>query len=460
MALFVPVLAAYPLWTWRRLETTMRFVDAEIARLDREPEVIPAAVRTRAQPAIDPIEDRLAVLRIAAERLRHARQFITETLENLPDGAVVADVDGRVAYATKRAAGDFGAEPGTSLAGRPLAELLAVLDPVPGASWAHTVAEVLAKQRPVAHEARHRDGRDILVKLAPFRADDLDPVALIALLSDVTPLKEADRLREEARAAAALREREAELNRLNEALERSVAERTAELAEANRQLEAFSYSVAHDLRSPLRHIDGFSKLLLRLHHDGLDPEAQRLIGRIQTSAERAGTLITALLDLSRVARRPVYRQDVDLSALARTVQDDLAGEAGEREVEWRIDPGMRVQGDADLLYVLLTNLLGNALKYTRDVSPARIAFGTSGRSHGRMEFFVRDNGAGFDMAHADRLFEPFQRLHDSSEYDGTGVGLATVYRILAKHGGTIRGEGRPGAGATFFFTLPAASADR
>src|SRR6185436_10002020 len=128
MALVVAVLAAYPLWTWRRLETTMRFVDAEIARLDREPEVIPAAVRTRAQPAIDPIEDRLAVLRIAAERLRHARQFITETLENLPDGAVVADADGRVAYATQRAAGDFGAEPGTSLAGRPLAELLSVLD--------------------------------------------------------------------------------------------------------------------------------------------------------------------------------------------------------------------------------------------------------------------------------------------------------------------------------------------
>ena len=454
MALAVPVLAAYPLWTWRRLETAMRFVDAEIVRLDEEPGVLPTTARVRARPPVDPIEDRLRVLRLAGERLRSARQFITETLEALPDGAIVADRNGRVAFATRRAAQDMGAGSGSVLAGRGLAELLSVLETEVDVSWERIVEHMLTGQRPASCEARHPDGRDFVVKFALFRADGMGADAIIALLSDVTPLTEADRLREEARAAAHLREREAELNRLNEALERKVAERTAELADANRELEAFSYSVAHDLRAPLRHIDGFSGLLLRLHGGGLDPEVQRLIERIHASARHAGALVAALLNLSRIARQPLHKQVVDLSALAREVQEELAAESAGRAIEWRVEPDLKVRGDADLLRVVLSNLLGNALKYTREATPARIAFGTSGRSRGQVEFFVRDNGTGFDMAYAGRLFEPFQRLHGSLEFEGTGIGLATVYRILARHGGAIRGEGRPGTGATFFFTLP------
>jgi signal transduction histidine kinase/CHASE2 domain-containing sensor protein len=454
MALIVPVLAAYPLWTWRRLETAMRFVDAEIARLDREPEVLPTIARIRERAPVDPVEDRLAVLRVAGERLRSARQFVTETLEALPDGAVVADWSGRVAFGTKRAPQDLGVETGAALVGRDLTELLSVLEPETAVSWERIVEHVLTGQRPASCEARHRDGRDFVVKFAPFRADGMKAAAIIALLSDVTPLTEADRLREEARAAAYLREREAELNRLNEALERKVAERTAELADANRELEAFSYSVAHDLRAPLRHIDGFSALLLKLHGDGLDPEVRRLLDRIRASAHHASALVAALLDLSRIARQTLHKEDVDLSALACEVQDELAAESAGRDVEWRIDAGMKVRGDANLLRVVLSNLLGNAFKYTREVSPARIAFGVSGRADGHTEFFVRDNGTGFDMAYASRLFEPFQRLHGAREFEGTGIGLATVHRILARHGGTIRGEGQPGTGATFYFTLP------
>ena len=456
MALVVPVLAAYPLWTWRRLEITMRFVDAEIARLEREPGAIPVPVRVRTRPALDPIEGRLAVLRVAGERLRNARRFITETLDNLPDGAFVADSEGRVAFATQRAARDFGADSGAALIGRPLPELLSLLatGPEPDGRWAGAVQQVLATQQPLVHEARHPTGRDVVVKLAPFRADDPSAVGMIALISDVTPLKEADRLREEARAVASLREREAELNRLNEALEQKVAERTAELAAANRELEAFSYSVAHDLTAPLRYIEGFSNILLKLDGAGADPEAHRLIERIHASARRASRMVTALLDLSQIARRTLHKRDVDLSALAHAVADELSAEAAGRAVEWHIAPGMRVKGDAELLRVALANLLGNALKYTRQVSPARIACGISARPEGQLEFFVRDNGTGFDMAYADRLFQPFQRLHSPGDFEGSGIGLATVYRVILKHGGTMRGEARPGAGATFYFTLP------
>ena len=454
MALVVPVLAAYPLWTWRRLETTMRFVDAEIVRLEREPEAIPSAVRMRAHPAVDPIEDRLAVLRIAGERLRNARRFITDILQSLPDGALVADAEGRVAFATDHAARDLGAGSGSALAGRSLAELLSLQQPDAGALWERHIRQVLATRQTLAHEARHRDGRDIVVKLAPFHAEGLAAAGLIALMSDVSPVKEAERLREEMRAVEALRQREAELARLNETLEHKVAERTAELAEANRELEAFSYTVAHDLRAPLRHIEGFSRMLLALHGAQAGAEQQRMIERIHASVRQAGSLVTALLDLSRVARRTLHREDVDLSALAHAVAEELHAEAAGREVEWRIAPGMRARCDAQLMRVVFSNLLGNALKYTRAAAPARIACGISGRSKGAVEFFVRDNGSGFDMALAERLFQPFQRLHAAGEFEGTGIGLATVHRILFKHGGAIRGEGRPGAGATFFFTLP------
>jgi PAS domain S-box-containing protein len=254
---------------------------------------------------------------------------------------------------------------------------------------------------------------------------------------------------------SALKEREAELRRLNEELERKVAERTTELEAANKELEAFVYSVSHDLRAPLRAIDGFSQVVVTQYGAELDAEALRMLDRVRAAAQRMGRLIADLLELSRLARSALRRTEVDLSELARAVIEDLSGEAAGRVVEWCIEPGMKVHGDPGLLRVALVNLLSNALKYTRDSVPARIELGTVRRHDRFVEFFVRDNGAGFDMAYAARLFQPFQRLHSRHEFEGTGIGLATVQRVVAKHGGTIRGEGCPGAGATFYFTLPA-----
>jgi PAS domain S-box-containing protein len=251
-----------------------------------------------------------------------------------------------------------------------------------------------------------------------------------------------------------LKERETELRRLNEELERKVAERTADLAAANKELEAFVYSVSHDLRAPLRGIDGFSHVILAQHGEQLDQEARQMLERVRAAAQRMGRLIADLLELSRLVRTVVRSTDVDLSRLAREVIDELSGEAGGRAVEWHVQPDMRVRGDPGLLRVALANLLGNALKYSRDASPARIELGIARRHEHCTEFFVRDNGAGFDMNYAARLFQPFQRLHAQHEFEGTGIGLATVLRVIAKHGGEIRGEGRPGAGATFYFTLP------
>ena len=251
-----------------------------------------------------------------------------------------------------------------------------------------------------------------------------------------------------------LKARETELRRLNEELERKVAERTADLAAANKELEAFVYSVSHDLRAPLRGIDGFSHVLVTEHGARLDQEARQLLERVRAAAQRMGQLIADLLELSRLTRSTVRSADVDLSGLAREVIDELAGEAGGRAVEWKVEPNMRVRGDPGLLRVALANLIANALKYSRDVSPARIELGVARREKRSAEFYVRDNGAGFDMDYAARLFQPFQRLHAQHEFEGTGIGLATVQRVIAKHGGQIRGEGRPGAGATFYFTLP------
>jgi len=168
-----------------------------------------------------------------------------------------------------------------------------------------------------------------------------------------------------------------------------------------------------------------------------------------------GHLIGELLALSRVARSAVNSVEVDLSALAQSVVDELGREAGERAVHWHIQPGIRVQGDVGLLRIALMNLLGNALKYTRKVSPARIEVGAARLPRNLVEVYVRDNGAGFDMAYVEQLFQPFKRLHSADEFEGTGIGLATVERIVAKHGGSIRGEARPGEGATFYFTIPA-----
>lgn len=231
-------------------------------------------------------------------------------------------------------------------------------------------------------------------------------------------------------------------------------ERTEELLMLNRELEAFSYSVSHDLRAPLRAIDGFSHLLEEQLAGKLDAETENYFGRIRAAVQRMFWMIEGLLELGRASRKEIDATQVDLSLCAREIVEDLAAGNGARRVEWLIEDGLRAVGDRQLLRLLLQNLLENAWKYTARCEAARIEFRAGQAADGTPEFTIRDNGAGFDMAHAQRLFQPFQRLHSTRDFDGTGIGLATVARIVHRHGGRIRAEGTPGRGASFHFTLP------
>jgi signal transduction histidine kinase len=237
-------------------------------------------------------------------------------------------------------------------------------------------------------------------------------------------------------------------------LERRVAERTAELAAINSELEAFAYSVSHDLRAPLRGIDGFSQALLEDYADKLDAVGQDYLRRVQAASQHMGQLIDDLLKLSRVTRAEAYHEPVELSALAQMVATDLQQQEPERQVEFVIAEGLIAKGDARLLRVVLENLLGNAWKFTAKNPRARIEFG-SARNNGNLAYFVRDDGVGFNMAYANKLFGAFQRLHSATEFEGTGIGLASVQRIIHRHGGRVWAEGEVEKGATFYFTLAA-----
>jgi light-regulated signal transduction histidine kinase (bacteriophytochrome) len=239
-----------------------------------------------------------------------------------------------------------------------------------------------------------------------------------------------------------------ELRRLNE----SLRQQKEAVEDANRELEAFSYSVSHDLRAPLRSIDGFGRILVEDFADVLGDTGAQHLRHIRDATERMGQLIDDLLSLARVTRAEIHRVEVDLSALARRIVDRLRAAAPEREGHFVVEDGVRGNGDARLLAVLLENLLGNAWKFTSKRKSAEIAFGCDERD-GKRTYFVRDNGAGFEMAYAAKLFAPFQRLHSTSEFEGTGIGLATVRRVVRRHDGHVWGEGVVDVGATFYFTL-------
>jgi light-regulated signal transduction histidine kinase (bacteriophytochrome) len=239
--------------------------------------------------------------------------------------------------------------------------------------------------------------------------------------------------------------------------ERDIAQARArmvdELESKNKELEAFSYSVSHDLRAPLRSIDGFSRALLEDYADKLDATGTRHLTRVRAAAQRMGELIDDLLNLSRVGRAQLRRARVDLSDLAQHVMLQLAQRHPERVVETEVHPDLHASADAQLLRVALENLLGNAWKFTARAPQPRVVFGADVQD-GAVVYYVRDNGAGFDMTYAAKLFTPFQRLHSEAEFPGTGIGLATVRRIVDRHGGRVWAEGQTGVGATIRFTVP------
>ena len=223
--------------------------------------------------------------------------------------------------------------------------------------------------------------------------------------------------------------------------------------EAEGELEAFAYSVSHDLRALLRGIDGFSQALLEEYSPKLDAQGKDWLGRVRNATQRMGRLIDELLGLSRVSRSELKRRPVDLSAMARSIAKDLRAREPHRQVRFSIEDGLKVEADPTMMWQVFENLIGNAWKFTGNNGEAHIEFGAGGGNGAGPVYFVRDDGAGFDMAYADKLFGVFQRLHSNSEFDGTGVGLATVERIVQRHGGRVWGEGAVGRGATFCFTV-------
>jgi light-regulated signal transduction histidine kinase (bacteriophytochrome) len=243
-----------------------------------------------------------------------------------------------------------------------------------------------------------------------------------------------------------------EIKSLNESLERKVQLRTAELLHSRNELEAFTYAVSHDLHAPVRHILAFSDILLGEHSKELSDESKGHLQRINRAGENMKEMITHLLDLSRVNRQEITRIPVNISALSKTIVTDLTEAEPDRCVETVIAEGLTTYADPALLRIVLQNLIGNAWKFTRKCASSKIELGETVINEIRC-FFVKDNGCGFDMAYSDKLFAPFQRLHGTDEFEGTGVGLATVMRIVQRHGGNMWAESTLGEGAVFYFTI-------
>jgi PAS domain S-box-containing protein len=286
-----------------------------------------------------------------------------------------------------------------------------------------------------------KDGTVVWAALTarPLRWTGLEETHLVSIVEDISARKRA----------------EAEIRSLNANLERRVEERTTELQAANQELESFAYAVSHDLRAPLRAMDGFSQAILEDCASALDEEGRRYLGQIIQASHAMNGLIDGLLLLSRASRGELDRTEVDVSALAEEILAGLARNG--RPARWRVEPGLRLDGDSRMVRAAFGNLLGNAWKYTGKAADPFIQVDEV-REDGRAWVRVRDNGCGFDMAYADKLYRPFQRLHRQDEFPGLGIGLATVHRIVSRHGGQLRAVSAPGEGASFLLSLPAKEA--
>ena len=353
---------------------------------------------------------------------------------------MIWDQDGTILYASAGACRLYGTTQ-EEMVGKRSHEFLQTEFPYP----LEQIERDLARDSRWAGELKHvrRDGSEIWV--ASYWAlehgwHDSRPV-VIEVNNDITELKGAEN----------------KIVQLNSQLENRVADRTAELRAANQELEAFAYSVSHDLRAPLRGIDGWSLALVEDYGEQLDSRAQQYLQRVRSETQRMGLLIDDLLELSRVSRQEMKRVPADLSALAHSVALRLMAENSTRKINFVIQSQLSGVVDGRLIDVVLTNLFSNAIKFTGTRPEAHIEFGQI-EANGEGAFYVKDNGVGFDMAHADMLFGAFQRLHKSSEFAGTGIGLATVQRIVRRHGGRVWAEAQAEHGATFYFTLRTASA--
>jgi PAS domain S-box-containing protein len=310
---------------------------------------------------------------------------------------------------------------------------------------------------------RRKDGSEfpVEISLSPLKITDQDGLNVIAAIRDITKQVESREVIKKLNENLEIlvKERTAELEKLyrevhdmNKELESRVIKRTLELEESNKELESFSYSVSHDLRAPLRSIDGFSNKILKDYVHLLDDQGKDYFTRVIKASQKMGQLIDDLLKLARLSRVEMNIIATDLSALAESTAQELKAANPDRKVEFVIQPGLSAKADQSLMHIALQNLLGNAWKYTMKKPEAKIEF-SSFRQDSKTVYFIRDNGVGFDMRYVNKLFGAFQRLHSPSEFEGTGIGLATVKRIIRRHDGSIWAEGDMNQGAVFYFTL-------
>lgn len=379
------------------------------------------------------IEKDVAKLQASARMLR--RQ--ADLLEKSPGPIIVWQLGGPIEYWNHGAEQLYGISRQDAL-GRSHNELLRPQSP----AGIQNLEEILERDGHWTGELWHVvNGREIIVESHMTMVTESDGRKTVLKLNrDITEEKHAHE----------------QIQRLNQALEQRVKERTAQLEASNKELEAFAYAVSHDLRAPLRGIDGWSLALLEDYGATLDPTGRQYLERVRSETQRMGRLIDDLLKLSRLTRVTLQHEFVDLSALARAIASRLQELEPGRRMEFQIQDGLSTGGDARLLEVVLTNLFSNAVKFTGPRETARIEFGQTNGDQERA-FYVRDNGVGFDMAYADTLFGAFQRLHRASEFPGTGVGLATAQRVVRRHGGKMWALAKPGEGATFYFTIDAGS---
>lgn len=377
-------------------------------------------------------------------RLRENEQWLSTTLQSIAEAVIATDESGRVRL-FNRIAEELTGWPRDEATQHSVDEILALIDERTGTPAQNLVHKALAQRTPVqmleGSALISRSGNTVAVEESA--APIMDPYG--NLLGGVLVLRDVTERRQQLQ----------QIRRLNLDLEQRVKQRTAALEAANSELEAFSYSVAHDLRTPLRGIDSFSQILIDRYGPQLDEEGVGYLNRVRNAARRMSELIDALLSLARIGRAELQATDIDFTQLVKLITEDLAAAQPDRRIKVQIQGGMRAHADPQLLRVAVGNLLDNAWKFTSHRDGALVEIGTC---PGRLTptFFVRDNGAGFNPEYADKLFGTFQRLHNEKEFPGTGIGLALVKRAIARHGGTIWAESAVDQGATFFFTLPPA----